>query len=56
VADIDQELATAILTSEMREKQLSPGNCFVLDKPLYQCAFYGLSMADQHNFQFFFSF
>jgi len=29
VADIDQELAIAILTSEMRENQLSPGNCFV---------------------------
>jgi hypothetical protein len=26
VADIDQELAIAVLTSEMRENQLSPGN------------------------------
>ena len=39
VADIDQELAIAILTSEMRENQLSPGNCFVPDKPMYQHAF-----------------
>lgn len=30
IADIDQELAIAVLTSEMREKQLSPGNRFFL--------------------------
>jgi hypothetical protein len=39
VADIDQELAIAVLTSEIRENQLSPGNCFVPDKPMYQYAF-----------------
>jgi hypothetical protein len=42
VADIDQELAIEVLTSDMREKQLSPGNRFVLAGQLCQYAFTGL--------------
>ena len=34
VADIDHDLATAILTSEMRENQLSAGNLFVSNNSL----------------------
>ena len=42
VADIDQDLATAILTSEMRENQLSAGNLFVsnnslVHSPVFTC-------------------
>lgn len=39
VADIDQELAITVLTSEMRNNQLSPGDCSGPDKPMHQYDF-----------------
>jgi hypothetical protein len=52
VADVDQELAIEVLTSDTREEQLSPGNCSVLVGQFCQYAFTDLLVGNKNILQF----